>query len=183
MRLSEVFLNGYGINPKNIRPAQLLDIIDGMLVHSSINNTIGNIKQLSKLEFNGDVTSLDYLSKDIILAKILSNDKATKLYLKLIVPIMLGTTIEIIKEDLSDILEGITNQNAQYKAINKTVEVLNNTLDGTIIVYIQYSDKIKFCALKGNTEQELMKSLSESGLQSPVMIDKLHTIMIVKGII
>ena len=183
MRLSEILLEGFGVNIKNVRPSQVFDIIDGLLINLDLNKALENINKVSGLNYTGDVDNLNYLSNDIVLAKVLGNTKATKLYLKLLVPIMLGSSAELSKEDIKDILDGVNNTNAQYKAIAKAVEVLNDALDNSIIIYNQYSDKIRFCVLKGSTEQELMKSLNESGFQSPLMIDKLHTLMIIKGII
>jgi len=182
MRLSETLLTGYGISPKTVRPTQLLDIIDGLLLYSDISRVTSNIKKLSNLDYTGDTSSLNAVAKSIVLVKLLSKPKATKLYSKLLLNIMLGTSTELSKEDVLDALGGITNVNAQYKALAKTVEQINEVLEDTIILYSQYSDVVRFIILKGSTSEELKTSLMNSGYQSPALLDKLHITLLVKGL-
>lgn len=188
MRLSEVFLEGFGINTKQIRPPQVLDILDGLLVsistdNDTLNKTLDTIKYFNTAEFNGNLNNIKCLANDKVLVKLLGNPVATKLYLKLLVNILVVSELLVSKEVINDVLDGITNQNAKYKALTKAVDTLNNALDDTIILYTQYSDKVKFTILKGTDEISYRKSLEYSGSQSPAMIDKLQTVLIQKGII
>lgn len=188
MRLSEIFLSGFEVNTKNIRPTQVLDIIEGLLITVSdtpelLSKALENIKDISGSDFNGSVSNIRCLANDKVLVKLLGNQIATKLYLKLLVNILVVSEVLIHKDVINEILEGITNQNAKYKALTKAVDTLNNALDDTIILYTQYSDKVKFTILKGTDEISYRKSLEYSGSQSPAMIDKLQTVLIQKGII
>jgi len=182
MRLAETLLSGYGIAPKTVRPSQVLDIIDGLLLCSDISKATGNINKLYNLDYTGDVSSLNTVANDIVLVKLLSKPKATKLYSRLLLNIMLGTSTELSKEDILGVLGGVTNTNAQYKALTKTVEQINDVLDDTIILYTQYGDKVRFIVLKGNTSEEFKNYLVASGYQSPMILDKLHLALIIKGL-
>lgn len=182
MRLAESYLEGFGINTKNIRPASVLDIIDGLLVGANVGKAINSTKELFKHEFKGDFSDLDYLSNDIVLVKLLNNPKAAKLYIKLYTGILLGREVELTKEDINTVLINVQNQNAQYKALGKAVDDLNMALTDTVILYTQYSQSCKFCILKGSNKEELMNTLAQSGLQSPNTIDKLYTILVMKGL-
>ena len=182
MRLAEIYLEGFGINTKNVRPAALLDIIDGLIVGANIEKSISSTKELYDLDFTNDFSDLEYLSNDIVLVKLLNNPKAAKLYVKLYTGILLGREVELTKECIDEVLINVYNQNAQYKALGKAVDDLNKALTNTIVLYTQYSQTIKFCILKGSTKDELMNSLAQSGLQSTTTVDKLCTILLMKGL-
>lgn len=182
MRLSETFLQGFGIYTKSIRPIVVLDVLDSLLQTVDITQAINNIEDTRGLQYKGDKAGLEFISKDPVLVKLLDNKRATNLYLKLLTSIILGTSKDLTKDDLSEVFEGIY-PNSRYRALTKAVDTLNDALDDTIIMYSQYADRVTFVIVKGNTEQEYKDSLVSSGYQSPQMIDKLCTILIVKGVI
>lgn len=182
MRLSEIFLSNYGINHKTIRPTLLLDILDSLLITVDINKATDNIKSTYDVKYNGDINDLEFISKDPVLVKLLGDTKATKLYLKLLTSIILGTSKELSKEDLDDVFGNITT-NSKYRALVKAVDTINITLPSTIVLYTQYADKVTFVSIIGSNQQEFRASLSKSGYQSPVMLDKLHTALILKGLV
>lgn len=182
LRLSEVLLEGYGISPKSVRPAQILDIIDGLLINADVQKAVETTSKLYNLDCLTNIEDISFISKDPVLVKLLGDTKATKLYTMILTGIILGSNIELPKNELDNIFGDITN-NSKYRALGKAVESVNNALDNTIVLYSQYADKVVFIPLNGNTEQEFKNKLAQSGYQSPVMIDKLHSALIIKGII
>lgn len=183
MRVAEILLDGYGINTKGIRPSLVLDIIDGLLMESDIDKALSNIKFLTKEEFNGPKEDLLFLAKDRVLVKLVNNQRATKLYSKLLVNILLGTNKEMQSDELNDVFSGIKTTNTKYKVLQQLVDAINLVLDGTVIIYNQYNSIIRFIILKGNTSAELFKSLELSGYQSPQTFDKLMTICMIKDML
>lgn len=182
MKLSEVLLEGLGINPKSVRPVSILDVIDGLLLLNNNEHQIKMIKELTGIEFNGSVTNLSTISSMPALVKLMAYPKSAKLYTKLLVNIMTGTSVELSKESVLECLGNVNNQNAQYKALNKALDDINNVLENKIILHMQYADKVRFIILTGTTDVEYLKSLQDSGYQSPNMLDKLHGIFLTKGL-
>lgn len=182
MRLSELFLQGYDINIKNIRPATVLDILDSMLTTVSIEQATKDIQARYNLSYNGNAQELEFISKDPILVQLLNTPRATKLYLRILTNIILGTGVDLNKEDINSIFGDISN-NSRYRGLSKAVDNINAVLKDAVIVYSQYADRVSIIVVKGTTEQEYKDSLAKSGYQSPIMLDKLHTTLITKGII
>lgn len=182
LRLAEALLEGYGISPKSVRPTQILDIIDGLLINANVQKSVETTNRLYNLDCLTNIEDISFIAKDPVLVKLLGDTKATKLYTLILTGIILGTNKELPKAELDNIFGDITN-NSKYRALGKAVESINSALDNTIILYSQYADKVVFIPLKGETEQEFKNNLAQSGYQSPVMIDKLHSALIIKGII
>lgn len=182
MKLSEVLLEGLGINPKTVRPASILDVIDGLLLLNDNEHQVKMIKELTGTEFTGSISNLSTISSMPALVKLMAYPKSAKLYTKLLVNIMTNTSVELSKEAVLECLGNINNQNAQYKALNKALDDINNVLENKIILHMQYADKVRFIILTGTTDVEYLKSLQDSGYQSPNMLDKLHGIFLTKGL-
>lgn len=181
MRASEILLQDCGIKPSTIRPAILLDIIDGLLIGTKISDVVSNLNYIiGKKEYAE--SDLQFLVSQPVIIKLKNNTRAIKLYTTLLTNIILKESLTLDKDNIKSLFVGVSHPNSYYRVLNKTIEELNSALIDCIILHQQYGDSVTFIPIHGSTKQEYMESLRVSGHQSPSTIDRLTTLLLVKGI-
>lgn len=183
MRLSQVYLEGFGIDYKKVRPAAILDILDGLLTTADIELSVNNTKELYAREFSGSASSLSFISKDLVLIKLIDKPQATKLYMKLYPDIHSDTVNTTLShKDIKECLDiDYKKVSSFYRALALAVNTINSTLTDSLIIYSQYNREAKFVIIRGNTNTELLKNLAESGNQSPMNVDKVQAICLMRA--
>lgn len=182
MRLSQIYLDGFGIDYKKIRPTTVLDVIDGLLASTSIACSITSTKELFNLDFRGNSKSLESISKDPVLMKLIDKPQATSLYMQLYPALYSDTSIfESTYKDIHSCM-GIEYKRMSnfHRALALAISNINDALTDMVILHSQYSGKSTFVILRGSNLEELSQSLYNSSAQSPITIDKLQAICLTR---